>query len=135
MFYLIYFINHSNLFLFNHSLLVIVTYLLFSIAFTRLWALLWIFRIVRNKMDIWSKICEFYSKISTLTDCCTMNGLNVCFMKNKHRCTMMRYDVLEYMFSFFFFFGILSFEYYFWTRNLNIVWHSSILLTNIIHTE
>lgn len=27
-------------------------------------------------MDIWSKICEFYSKISTLTDCCTMNGLN-----------------------------------------------------------
>lgn len=27
----------------------------------------------------------------------------VCFMKNKHRCTMMRYDVLEYMFSFFFF--------------------------------
>lgn len=58
-------------------------------------------------MDIWSKICEFYSKISTLTDCCTMNGLNVCFMKNKHRCTMMRYDVLEYMFSFFFFWNII----------------------------
>lgn len=31
----------------------------------------------------------------------------VCFMKNKHRCTMMRYDVLEYMFSFFFFWNII----------------------------
>lgn len=135
MFYLIYFINHSNLFLFNHSTLVIVTYLLFSIAFTRLWALLWIFRIVRNKMDIWSKICEFYSKISTLTDCCTMNGLNGLLYEEQ---TQMYDDEIwraRIHVLVFFFFGILSFEYYFWTRNLNIVWHSSILLTNIIHTE
>lgn len=71
-----------------------------------------------NKMDIWFKICEFCSKIFTLTDCCTMSGSSVCFMKNKHRCTMMRYGVLEYIFSFFFFFLFLR------TRNLNIVWHS-----------
>lgn len=120
MFYLIYFINHSNLFLFNHSTLVIVTYLLFSIAFTRLWALLWIFRIVRNKMDIWSKICEFYSKISTLTDCCTMNGLNGLLYEEQ---TQMYDDEIwrARIHVLVFFFGILSFEYYFWTRNLTFL--------------
>lgn len=80
-----------------------------------------------NKMDIWFKICEFCSKIFTLTDCCTMSGSSVCFMKNKHRCTMMRYGVLEYIFSFFFFF------FYFCERGIWTLFDIlSILLTNII---